>query len=80
MRPDPRALPEYVDALTRIVQKIAASLGDVPARLLPIKLYLAGGAALHLRTGSRVTEDVDGSFSRRILLSDDLKEIGRAHV
>ena len=62
MRPDPRAQPGYVEALTRIVAKIAASLGEVSPKLLPIRLYVAGGAALHLRTGSRVTADIDAVF------------------
>jgi hypothetical protein len=35
-------------------------------------MYIAGGAALHIHTGSRVTMDVDASFSRRVLFADDL--------
>lgn len=73
MRPDPRALPGYVEALTRIVQKIVALLSGANPKALPVKLYVAGGAALHLRTGSRVTEDIDAVFSRRVLLGDDLE-------
>ena len=73
MRPDPRAQPGYVEALTKIIAKIVASIGDVNPKLLPIKLYVAGGAALHLRTGSRVTADIDAVFSQRVLLGDDLE-------
>jgi Nucleotidyltransferase of unknown function (DUF6036) len=36
-------------------------------------MYVAGGAALHLLTGARVTEDIDATFSKRILLSDDIE-------
>jgi hypothetical protein len=36
-------------------------------------MYIAGGAALHLLTGARVTEDIDATFSRRVLLADDLE-------
>lgn len=36
-------------------------------------MYVAGGAALHLLTGDRVTEDIDATFSKRILLSDDIE-------
>jgi hypothetical protein len=72
MQPDPAAQPEYVEALARIIRKIAATLGDVNPKFLPIKLYVAGGAALHLRTGSRVTADVDAVFSQRVLINDDL--------
>ena len=73
MQPDRRALPAYVEALTRIIRRIVVSLGDPNPKILPIKLYVAGGAALHLLTGARVTEDIDGVFSRRVLLGDDLE-------
>ncbi|OGA00483.1 MAG: hypothetical protein A2Z64_15175 [Betaproteobacteria bacterium RIFCSPLOWO2_02_67_12] len=36
-------------------------------------MYVAGGAALHLMTGTRVSEDIDAVFSRRILLNDDIQ-------
>lgn len=59
--------------MVRIIEKIVASLGDVDPRLLPIKLYVAGGAALHLYTGGRVSADIDGMFSRRVVIDDDLE-------
>lgn len=37
-----------------------------------INVYLAGGMAVHLYTGSRVTTDVDAEFGRRILIPADL--------
>lgn len=73
MRPDRRASDEYLKALTRIVQKISTQLGNIDPALLPIRLYVAGGAALHLRTGARLSEDIDGVFSRRVLLDGDIK-------
>lgn len=39
----------------------------------PIAMYVAGGAAQLFYTGSRVSEDIDASFSRRILLPDNLE-------
>jgi hypothetical protein len=36
-------------------------------------MYIAGGAALHFHTGSRVSVDVDASFSRRIALPEGLE-------
>jgi hypothetical protein len=36
-------------------------------------MYIAGGAALYLLTGARVTEDIDASFSKRILLDEDIE-------
>ena len=39
----------------------------------PIAMYVAGGAAQLFYTGSRVSEDIDASFSRRILVPDNLE-------
>jgi len=75
MRPDPNARPEYVEAFREIAARIASSVAGVPAAALPIKMYVAGGAALHLYTGERVSEDIDAVFSRRIALPDNL-EVG----
>ena len=33
-------------------------------------MYIAGGAALHLLTGARTTEDVDATFSKKVLLDE----------
>jgi len=38
----------------------------------PVSVYLAGGMAVHLYTGKRVTNDVDAEFSARILIPNDL--------
>ena len=73
MKPDSRAQPGYMAAFTKIVADIAARLDGANAKLLPIKLYVAGGAAMHLRTGSRVTADIDAVFSRRVVINDELE-------
>ena len=73
MRPDSRARGDYVEAFRQIVVRITAALKDVPESALPIKMYVAGGAALHFYTGERVSRDVDAVFSRRIALPDDLE-------
>lgn len=73
MRPDSRVSDEYLKAFTQVVQKVSAQLGSIDPALLPIRLYVAGGAALHLRTGARLSEDIDGAFSRRVLLDGDIK-------
>jgi hypothetical protein len=72
MRPDSKARAEYVEAFRQIVARITAALKSVPKSALPIKMYVAGGAALHFYTGERVSRDVDAVFSRRIALPDDL--------
>lgn len=73
MRPDSRAWKEYLDAFTRIIQGVAARLAQVDPKHLPVRLYVAGGAALHLRTGARLTEDIDGVFSRKVVLGEELR-------
>jgi hypothetical protein len=40
----------------------------------PLKVYIAGGMAVHLYTASRVTTDVDAEFAARILLPNDLMQ------
>lgn len=73
MRPEPYTRREYVRAFRELAARIAASLEDVPPRALPIRMYVAGGAALHFHTGERVSVDVDAVFSRRIALPDGLE-------
>jgi hypothetical protein len=73
VRPDPGARKEYVDAFTEIVQRISRSLSGVSRRSLPVRMYVAGGAAMHLLTGERVSEDIDAVFSRRMALPDNLE-------
>jgi len=73
MQPDPATRPEYVDAFAEIAARIASKLASVPKRLLPIRMYVAGGAALHFYTGERVSEDIDAVFSRRVALPENLE-------
>ncbi len=73
MQPELHARPQYFAALAEIAGRIAASLANVAPHILPIRMYIAGGSALHLYTGSRVTRDVDAAFSHRIALPDNLE-------
>ena len=73
MRPDRNARPEYLAALREILHRIATSLGGSPPGALPVRMYLAGGAALHLYTGERVSRDIDATFSHRIALPENLE-------
>jgi Nucleotidyltransferase of unknown function (DUF6036) len=73
MRPDPRARPEYIVAFRELVNRIAGSLAGLPKRALPIRMYVAGGAALHMYTGERVSRDIDATFSHRIALPENLE-------
>lgn len=72
MQPDSRARADYVEAFREIVARIAEALKRAPESTLPIRMYVAGGAALHFYTGERVSRDIDAVFSRRIALPDDL--------
>lgn len=73
MRPDPAARPEYVAAFREIVTRIAATLEGARSQSLPVRMFVAGGAAMHFYTGERVSEDVDATFSRRLALPEDLE-------
>ena len=73
MRPSNATRPEYLAAFTELIQRIAAPLSELPKQILPIKMYVAGGAAMHFYTGERVSNDVDAVFSRRIALPSDLE-------
>jgi hypothetical protein len=73
MQPDPSASKEYVAAFQDIVFRIARALSGLPRRSQPVRMYVAGGAAMHLYTGERVSEDIDATFSRRIALPEDLE-------
>ena len=73
MRPNSATRPEYLAAFTELVHRIAAPLGVLPRRSLPIKMYVAGGAAMHFYTGERMSNDVDAVFSKRIVLPSDLE-------
>jgi uncharacterized nucleotidyltransferase DUF6036 len=65
--------PEFLAAFRELAGRIAGTLTHVPKRVLPIKMYVAGGAALHLYTGQRLSDDIDASFSHRIALPEDLE-------
>ncbi len=63
---------QFVKAFAEIAARIAAPLRAADRAHLPVKMYLAGGAAVHIYTGVRATSDIDAVFSTRILLPDDL--------
>ncbi len=61
-----RAHPELTDAVKVIVDRIDAS---IPAGYTdPVDMFIAGGIAMHYHCGTRYTEDIDASFSKRLLL------------
>lgn len=68
-----RADPAYVEAFKALIQRLLRSAGSKE----PIAMYLAGGAAMHFYTGSRMTDDVDAAFSTKLLIPADLAVIYR---
>lgn len=64
---------EYQRAFNEVLQRIQQSLKGSQPGVFPIRMTIAGGAALHLLTGARVTEDIDATFSKRVLLNEDIE-------
>jgi hypothetical protein len=67
-----KAFPELAAALAAILDRLDASLRSSYTGP-PIDMFLAGGLAVNFYCGTRYTEDVDASFSRRILLPKNLE-------
>lgn len=68
-----RAADGYDEAFAQLVSRVQQTLKGSKPGALPVRMYLAGGAALHFLTGTRVTEDVDAVFSKRVLLGEDIE-------
>src|SRR4051812_17678465 len=67
-----KAYPELAEALRVMLDRMDESLRATGYRDEAIAMYIAGGVAVNYWCGTRYTEDVDASFSRRILLPKDL--------
>jgi len=59
-------------ALAEGLRELFKQLEQRLALRSPVNVYLAGGMAVHLYTGSRVTTDVDAEFGGRVYLPNDL--------
>ena len=59
-----QAEAEYLGAFTAIMNRIEGSIEKRPE---PVVLYIGGGAALHLYTGARVSNDIDAAVLSRFL-------------
>ncbi len=73
MQASARSNPEYRAAFVEIVHRIVESFKGLPATILPIRMYVAGGAAMHFYTGERTSIDIDAAFSHRVLLPANLE-------
>jgi hypothetical protein len=74
MKPRADLDPGYADALRRLFKRIEGLLDGVDRKVLPLRVYVAGGAAALLHTAVRPSRDLDASFSLRIHLPADLEE------
>jgi hypothetical protein len=59
----------FESALFNLLKKIDGTIPDTVEDR--VKVFIAGGAAVHFYTGYRISGDLDASFSRRLALSDD---------
>lgn len=59
---------DLAEGLLQLLNQLQASLELTD----PIQMYIAGGMATHLYTGSRVTTDVDAEFSKRFIIPSDI--------
>ena len=73
MTPKIKAQIEYLNAFAEILSRIQQTLKGSRPGVFPIRMYVAGGAALHLLTGARVSADVDAVFSERILFNEEIE-------
>lgn len=67
-----KAFPELTAALGEMLDRMDGSLRAGGYAGAPVIMYLAGGVAVNYYCGTRYTEDVDASFSRRWVLPKDL--------
>lgn len=68
-----KAQDAYLKAFTEVLSRIQQTLKGSRSDVFPIRMYVAGGAALHLLTGARVSEDVDAVFSKRVLFNEEIE-------
>ena len=73
MKPKLKAQDAYLKAFAELVSRIQQTLKGARPEVFPIRMYVAGGAALHLLTGARVSVDVDAVFSKRVLFSEEIE-------
>lgn len=71
-----KADPAYWSAFAELMSRIEAALGTYKGPAVPV--YVAGGAASHIYTGSRLSGDIDATLGRRLLLPDDLQVMYKA--
>jgi len=75
--------PELTRAMSSMLDRIDGFLRESGYADEPVKMFLAGGMAVHYHCGTRYTDDVDATFSRRLMLPfedlviDYIRETGK---
>lgn len=69
--PPLRADPAWLRAFAEVMRRIERALGARPGQ--PVTVCVAGGAALHLYTGARISKDIDAKVMARFLPPDNLE-------
>lgn len=63
----------YIDtALAHGLVKLCRKLEEINQLKTPVSIFVAGGIAVSLYTGDRVTTDVDAEFSKRLMVPDNI--------
>jgi hypothetical protein len=70
VHPSPMADPAYVAAFAEVMKRLQEALGH---NAHATRVCIAGGAALHLYTGTRVSKDIDAKVMARFIPPDDLE-------
>lgn len=76
LRVSRRADPAFVQAFERLLGEFVRTISRSERKVdLPMRMYLAGGTAVHFYTGVRLSDDVDAVFSDKILIPADMTVI-----
>ena len=68
--PSPKADPAYLQAFLEVMRRLEAALG---IGRKPVTVCLAGGAAMHMYTGARVSKDIDARIMARFIPPEGLE-------
>lgn len=60
--------PELTQAMNQMMDRMDGFMREGGYIGDPVKMFLAGGMAVHYHCGTRYTDDVDASFSQRLML------------
>lgn len=63
---------EYGKAFKEVLLRVQQTLKGSQPGVLPVRMYIAGGAAVHLLTGERVSADIDAVFSKKVIFDQEI--------